>query len=144
MKRKSEHNEWMLHRALADQPEHKRERERILSSLGEHEEIIEVVSAGAGLFRAGVLAITTERVLHVYFRRLWFRGYSIVNVPYSRIERVYAQKGFRGYAAVVLKLVRPRRSLSFSPYGGEMHVKNIAEAIRKEVARNQFRTSRES
>jgi hypothetical protein len=136
---KSTHNEWMLHRALAGDSLYERERARLLSSLGEDEELLDVVTAGAGFVRPGVLAVTTERVLHVYFRRLWFRGFAVVSVPYSRIQRVYPQRGFRGYETVVLNLVRPRRSLSFSPFGGQDEVERIAQTISKEVARYRYR-----
>jgi hypothetical protein len=130
------HNEWLIHRELADEVHLAHEREGLLASLAEDEELLAVASAGRGFARPGILAITDRRVIHLSFRHL-VRHLRVFEIPYGDVESFDVTRWRR---SVEITIRRPgwRRTIHPPILGKPEDAPELATCAMRALARFNF------
>lgn len=134
------HNEWMIHRELADEVHLSRERPALLAVLAHDEELLDVASAGLGFGAPGILAITDRRLIHVYFRRT-LRRMKVTEMRLSNVASVDSKQSGSS-AELRVRLKSPRRTVHMPIDGDAERATALAITATRAVRRFDFHASR--
>jgi hypothetical protein len=132
------HNEWLVHRAVMNDPHSRHERLALLEALDEEEELLAVAKAGRGFRRPGLLAITDRRMIHVYFRHL-LRCAAVFELRYQDVGEISAPS-WKSSGELAVRLRGRPRTIHFPILGSRSRevAEELAERAQKGLARSRF------
>lgn len=131
------HNEWLVHRELADEVHLAHERSGLVALLAEDEELLAVASAGRGIRRPGVLAITDRRAIHLSFRHI-VRHLRVFEIPYGDVESIDVT-GWRNPVEITIRRQGRKRTVHLPILASAERTTELATCATKALARFNFR-----